>query len=350
MDRPPRRPWALIVALAILSCGSPVVTGPSPLASPSSSQAPAASESAAPEPPAQPSLPVLGGTWAKGPPLPQPLGEVTGAVLDGKLYVAGGFGLNRQQSAAFLVFDPTTNAWTQLADLPAPRDHAALTAVGGRLFLSGGNGPALAPRANLWIYSPAANRWSAGPPMPERRSAHAAVEIRGYLYVLGGVIAGRPLTDPTWRYDPVTGIWDKGLAPPSTYREHVAAVSFHDNSIILIGGRASRDLASVELYDLATDQWTSLAPLPTPRGGLAAANIEDQIHVIGGESIESPRVFAEHDVLDLTTGGTAWALAPPLERGRHGLASGVIDGRWYLAAGGEHPDLAVSDRLDVFTP
>jgi N-acetylneuraminic acid mutarotase len=350
MDRPPRRPWAFIVVLAILSCGSPVVTGPSAAASPSSPPPPVASESAAPEPSVQPSLPLLGGTWTKGPPLPQPLGEVTGAVLDGKLYVAGGFGLNRQQSAAFLVFDPKTNGWTELADLPEPRDHAALTAIGGRLFLTGGNGPALAPRANLWIYSPAANRWSAGPPMPERRSAHAAVEMRGYLFVLGGVIAGRPLMDPTWRYDPVTGIWDKALAPPPTYREHGAAVVIHDRSILLIGGRASRDLAAVERYEPDTDHWTTLPPLPTPRGGLSAADIENAVHVIGGESIESPRVFVEHDVLDLTTGGKAWALAPPLERGRHGLASGVIDGRWYLAAGGEHPDLAVSDRLDVLTP
>ena len=350
MDRPPRRPWAVLVALAILSCGSPVITGPSPAASPSTSSRPVASESSDPGPSIQPSLPVLGGTWTKGPPLPQPLGEVAGAVLDGKLYVAGGFGLNRQQSAGFLAFDPKTNTWTQLADLPEPRDHAALTALGGRLFLTGGNGPALAPRANLWIYSRAANGWSAGPPMPERRSAHAAVEMRGYLFILGGVIAGRPLTDPTWRYDPVSGVWDTALAPPPTYREHVAAVVIHDGSILLIGGRAARDLGAVERYDPVTEQWTSLAPLPTPRGGLAAANIDDALHVIGGESIESPRVFAEHDVLDLASGDHAWAIAPPLERGRHGLASGVIDGRWYLAAGGEHPDLAVSDRLDIFTP
>ena len=340
----------MIVALAILSCGSPIVTGPSPAASPSSSPAPIASEAGAPSPSVGRSPALLGGTWTKGPPLPQPLGEVTGAVLDGKLYVAGGFGLNRQGSAAFLTFDPSTNAWTRLADLPEPRDHAALTALGGRLFLSGGNGPALAPRANLWTYSPSANRWSAGPPMPERRSAHAAVESGGYLFVLGGVIAGQPLTDPTWRYDPATGIWDKTLAPPPTYREHVAAVVIHDGSILLIGGRASRDLAAVERYDPATDQWTSLQPLPTPRGGLTAADIENAVHVIGGESIESPRVFAEHDVYDLASGDRTWALGPPLERGRHGLASGVIDGRWHLAAGGEHPDLAVSDRLDIFTP
>jgi hypothetical protein len=32
------------------------------------------------------------------------------------------------------------------------------------------------------------------------------------------------------------------------------------------------------------------------------------------------------------------------------MGSGVIEGRWYLAAGGANPDLSVSDRLDVFTP
>jgi hypothetical protein len=59
-------------------------------------------------------------------------------------------------------------------------------------------------------------------------------------------------------------------------------------------------------------------------------------------------VFPQHEVLDLVT--LTWAEAPPLDRGRHGLGSGVIDGRWYVAAGGPNPDLSVSDRLDIFTP
>jgi N-acetylneuraminic acid mutarotase len=270
-------------------------------------------------------------------------------VLDGRLYVAGGFGQPRgSQSRAFEAFDPATDKWTTLAPLPEARDHAALTPLGGRLFLSGGNGPSLAPRAGLWIYDPAADRWSAAPPMPGRRSAHAAVAVDGRLYVLGGVIADHPQQAPTWRYDPANGTWDESLAPPPTYREHVAAVALDDGTIVLIGGRAAGDLAAVERYDPRTNAWTSMPALPTPRGGLTAAVLDGAIHVTGGEGIDPVRIVAEHDVL--APGATGWALAPPLPAGRHGLASGVIDGRWYVAAGGLHPDLAVSDVLTIFEP
>jgi len=44
------------------------------------------------------------------------------------------------------------------------------------------------------------------------------------------------------------------------------------------------------------------------------------------------------------------SLARPLERGRHGLGIGAIDGRIYVAGGGPNPDLSATDRVDVFTP
>ena len=294
------------------------------------------------------SLPELGGTWAAGPPLPTPRGEVAAAVLDGRLYVAGGFGDPRgSHSRAFEAFDPATSSWKELALLPEGRDHAALTALDSRLYLTGGNTEVFAARANLWIYDPAADRWSAGPLMPDRRSAHAAVGVDGRLYVVGGVIPSRTFEDPTWRYDPASGIWDAGLAPPPTYREHLAAVTV-DGTIIAIGGRSATDLAAVERYDPATDSWTRLPPLPTARGGLTASVLGGAIHVVGGESIDSPRVFARHEVFDLAT--LTWAIGPPLSRGRHGVGSGAIDGLLYVAAGGSNPDLSISDKLDVFTP
>ena len=299
--------------------------------------------------PARPSLPTLGGTWTRGPAMPTQRGEVAAAVLDGRLYVAGGFGLPmRSQSAAFEAYDPGSDGWRELAPLPEARDHSALTAIGARLYLSGGNAEGFVRRANLWVYDPATDHWSAAAPMPEPRAAHAAVAVGGRLYVLGGVIPSQTQRAPTWRYDPASGEWDRDLAPLPTYREHVAAVGLHDGTILVIGGRASTDLAAVEKYDTATDTWTSLPPLPTARGGLTAGLLDGQVHVVGGESIDSPGVFPQHEVLDLVT--LTWAEAPPLDRGRHGLGSGVIDGRWYVAAGGPNPDLSVSDRLDIFTP
>jgi hypothetical protein len=323
------------------------------------SEAPTASSSARPtgsiEPPnstgrsATPSVGVLGGSWSAGPPMPTRRGEVAGAVLDGRLYVAGGFGEPRgSQSRAFEAFDPATNAWVELAPLPEARDHAALTALGDFLYLTGGYAEGFAARANLWRYDPTANRWSALAPMPDRRGAHATVAVGGSLYVLGGVIPARTFQSPTWRYDVASGQWATDLDPLPTYREHLAAVALDDGTILAIGGRAATDLGAVERYDPKEHTWSSLPPLPTPRGGLTAALLDGGVHALGGETIDSPRVFAQHDVLDLAT--LMWSAAPPLARGRHGLASGVIAGRWYVAAGGANPDLAVSDQLDVFTP
>jgi N-acetylneuraminic acid mutarotase len=221
----------------------------------------------APSPSVAPSLPLVGGTWTSGPPVPSPRGEVAAAVLDGWLYVAGGFGLPRgTQSRAFEAFDPATSTWATLAPLPEPRDHAGLTAIGSRLYLTGGNAEGFQPRTNLWIYDPLKDRWSAGPPMPDRRSAHAAVAVDGRLYLVGGVIPSQTFRAPTWSYNPATGAWTDSLAAIPTYREHVAAVAV-DGTIIVVGGRAATDLAAVERYDPATDMWTSLPPLPTARGG-----------------------------------------------------------------------------------
>jgi N-acetylneuraminic acid mutarotase len=37
-----------------------------------------------------------------------------------------------------------------------------------------------------------------------------------------------------------------------------------------------------EVYDPRTDRWETLAPMPTPRHGVAAVPIDDQIYVIAG--------------------------------------------------------------------
>lgn len=299
-------------------------------------------------PAATANLPAIGGSWSTGTPLPAPRSEIAAAVLDGRLYVAGGFGVPRGVILGdFLAYDPATERWTELARLPEPRHHAALTSLGGRLYLTGGGVDGFAPRANTWAYDPATDHWTALAPMPEPRRAHATLALNDRLYVVGGVIANRTLQAPTWAYDPATSEWRDGLAPIPTYSEHLAAAAV-DGAIVAIGGRGTQNVDAVERYDPATDTWAALAPLPTARSGLTASLLDGGIHVIGGESADPPKVFRDHEVFDVASG--AWSVAPPLDRGRHGLGSGVIDGRLYVVGGGPNPDLSYSDRLDIFTP
>ena len=63
----------------------------------------------------------MGGSWSAGTPLPAPRSEVATAVLDGRIYVAGGFGEPGGQILdSFVAYDPATDAWTDLAPLPEP--------------------------------------------------------------------------------------------------------------------------------------------------------------------------------------------------------------------------------------
>ena len=129
-------------------------------------------------------------SWRQGPPMPTPRSELTGAVLDGRVYAAGGIA-QLGITPALQVFDPARDEWRRLPAVPQARHHAAMAELGGRLFLTGGfsrlpfgDDDAV---GETWIYDPADDVWEAGPAMPGRRAAHAIVAWLGRLYVVGGV-------------------------------------------------------------------------------------------------------------------------------------------------------------------
>jgi N-acetylneuraminic acid mutarotase len=62
-----------------------------------------------------------------------------------------------------------------------------------------------------------------------------------------------------------------------------------NNKIYAIGGYGSgyTYLTTVEEYDSATDKWTTRAPMPTSRSGLAVGVVSDKIYAIGGSDSSS---------------------------------------------------------------
>src|SRR4051812_36795775 len=62
-------------------------------------------------------------TWSFRRPLPIPLAETNGAaVINGKIYVSGGFRGPDDLSIGLYVYDPAANTWTRKRDLPILRD------------------------------------------------------------------------------------------------------------------------------------------------------------------------------------------------------------------------------------
>ena len=81
--------------------------------------------------------------WEAMPGLPNErvLDEAAAIGFEGRLFVIGGYAERASQSTVF-VFDPASNAWSEVAGLPQPRTSAKAFVVDDALYVAGGRGPA----------------------------------------------------------------------------------------------------------------------------------------------------------------------------------------------------------------
>jgi len=288
--------------------------------------------------------------WSTAHPLPEPLQEFSAAVLDGKVYIAGGLDERSKATAHAYRYDPTTDTWEAIADLPAARHHMPLVVVHDTLYAVGGlAGSPFQGQSTLWAYSRDLNRWFARAPLPMARGASAAAEVDGQIVVVGGIryVADGGLVRATAIYDPATDTWRRG-APIPTPRDHLTAQAV-GGILYAIGGRPmdpDRNLSVVEAYDVKTDRWDAEASMPTRRGGIGSAVLDGKIHVLGGESRAG--VFAEHEVYD--PAANRWSAALPLPLARHGLGVSSLGGKIYVIGGGPKPAYSRTDVVSVYTP
>ncbi len=245
------------------------------------------------------------------------------------------------------IYDPRTSLWTSGPDLPAdaPKHHLSVTVWADAIYVVGGfdgiigkDGAPFVPIAVAYVLegegTAAAWRKLAAPPLA--RGAATAQAIDGHIYVAGGAAnEGVPPYAQLDVYDVAQDKWSTRTSMP-TAREHVASCAML-GTMIVVGGWAGAVKASqraAERYDPKTDAWTKLPDLPTGRGGLGAVAIGSTCHVVGGEdwSLPPPGTFAAHEVFDAATGD--WKTDAPMTNARHGLGLAWLDGALYAIGGG----------------
>jgi N-acetylneuraminic acid mutarotase len=281
------------------------------------------------------STPAGQGSWAMLAPMPAARQEIASAVLNGLVYVIGGFDSAGQSTSSVFVYNPQANTWSTVAPLPIVNNHGAAAVANGRLFAFGG----VSNRA--FVYDPAGDSWSEVAAMSFEHGNTAAVAvINDKIYVAGG-------TGGTQRevevYDPVANAWTL-LAPMSVGRNHCAGGTI-GGRFYVVGGRgfAESDTA-LEVYDPAANSWTLRTPMPTGRSGIGAGVVNNRLYVFGGEI---PSLHNEVESYDPVS--NSWQQLPPMPTPKHGIWASVIGSTVYLPGGATAQGLGATTSQESFT-
>ena len=178
-------------------------------------------------------------TWEAKAPMPTARAEMQANEVNDKIYVISGTLPNGNISNATEVYDPSTDSWSAAASIPTPVGLYASTVVNNKIYVEGGgkSGPVITDLNQ--IYDPTANRWTLGAPLPAPGLLAAAGATTGVLapvrlYVIGGTTDGVSALNTTYIYDPQTNNWTTGTSMP-TARGALSAAVVND-TLYALGG------------------------------------------------------------------------------------------------------------------
>jgi len=121
-------------------------------------------------------------------------------------------------------------------------------------------------------------------------------------------------------------------APMPTPRGEVTAATVN-GKIYVIGGQsysANYKFRKVEEYDPVTDTWTTKADMPTARCSLAAVELNGKIYAIGGNGSGSVHLNTVEEYDPVTN---TWTVKAGMIRSRHGLTAVAANGKIYAVGG-----------------
>ncbi|MFL5732328.1 MAG: Kelch repeat-containing protein [Chloroflexia bacterium] len=145
-------------------------------------------------------------SWSAGAPMPLALGNVAAAYHSGNIYMAGGHDGSNPTQAAW-AYDIAGNKWTRLANMPQPLSLPGFGVINGKLYIAGGTGSSVNLNT-LYAYDITANSWTRLADLPQGVDSPGSAVVSGKLWLFGG---GAPVsTNSTQIYDPATNIWTSG--------------------------------------------------------------------------------------------------------------------------------------------
>jgi hypothetical protein len=181
-------------------------------------------------------------------------------------------------------------SWQELPKGPALQGTSLVAAPDGTIYRVGGTDARneagddadMHSTASVQRFDPARGKWQEMTPLPEPRSSHDAIVCDNKLYVIGG-----------WNLDGEDGDWhetswvaDLGTQPLAWQElpklghvRRACAVATFGGKIAVLGGITdSKPIATVRVFDPATNRWSEGPDLPGFAFGTAALGVDGWLY------------------------------------------------------------------------
>ena len=246
-------------------------------------------------------------------------------------------------------YNAATNTWTTRASLPvALRNTNGAGAINGRIYLSGGHRYNGSIVPYLFEYNPATDRWTRKRDLPNSGFGGVTGVYQNKLYVLTYCqgVANEPGCGASssamgvYRYDPAADQWTFLSVAP---RNHFGGMGgFIGGRFYLTGGASASPEEALDVYDPATNSWDTRAPMPSGRFRAAYAAIGVKLYIVGGTEKDVQTGFYDlsRSMIRYDPASNSWTTLAPLPSLRNGLAGGrvVVNGQArFEVVGGARP-------------
>lgn len=260
-------------------------------------------------------------------------------------------------------FDPTTHRWSSL---PTPTTFSmgsrcfcmpALVGLDSCLYVCGTQRDETRAMS-IHCFSTRLGQWTALPAMATQRCGFnnwpAICVLGAYLYVCGGSSDDDDYLNSAERFDPSARRWES-LPPMGTQRACAAAAALQ-GQLYVCGGETGTSglndfvaLDTAERFNPRAGHWENLPRMSEPRGSdangepsVVACALGDCLYVRGGHEIDSMERF------DVRLG--CWQALPPMWTPRYYAVMIACNNRLYVCGGRDDKDSEELNSIECFDP
>jgi N-acetylneuraminic acid mutarotase len=279
--------------------------------------------------------------WRAGAPMLKPVRSAASAVHDGKIYVFGGTSPENTTVNLVQEYDPAKNQWTMKAPMPVASFDVAAHTIGDRIYVLAAYG-AGGFMNQFMSYDPVLNQWETKAPKPTYRYEFASAVVAGRIYVLGGQgtidngpwASGKPwaFKDLVEIYDPASNSWSSGQPAPMLFSSATSCTANGDIHVFDGTTGANSTLQSSALiFHPGSNAWSTGSP--TQQAKVAGSNCVSaggNFYILGGTSSEGS---AANSVRRYDPVGNTWTSPTRLPSSRYWSAAAAVGNELFIFGG-----------------